>query len=213
MDSVTSSDWKRLKVQELRDVLASRGLDTSGVKASLIQRLETSSKANNAESGSFSKEPEEQKQEPSLKSVSKENIILSIKDNVDSENSLPAIPVPETTRLIATGPKGLTSSETVDKSNFSASLSFLEKKRLRAERFKVGLHTSEEEKRSLRAARFGGLEGSKSIVTEEAKKEARLARFGLASYANVGQSVEREKKKARAIRFGLNDSDQNHKKV
>jgi len=38
--AMTATDRKKLKVQELRDELAMRGLETDGVKAVLLERLE-----------------------------------------------------------------------------------------------------------------------------------------------------------------------------
>ena len=40
--AMTATDRKKLKVQELRDELAMRGLETDGVKAVLLERLEES---------------------------------------------------------------------------------------------------------------------------------------------------------------------------
>lgn len=39
-DMSTSVEWKKMKVQALRDELLSRGLDTAGLRSTLIERLE-----------------------------------------------------------------------------------------------------------------------------------------------------------------------------
>ncbi|KAL0333329.1 UNVERIFIED_CONTAM: hypothetical protein Sangu_1489100 [Sesamum angustifolium] len=108
------------------------------------------------------------------------------------------------------------------------SVTDIQKKMKRAERFGTPLQLSEEEKRNSRAERFGtvsavsGIDSSRpseelkrkaraerfGIVQsdqsdEEAKKKARLARFGSLSKTDA---AEEDKKKARAIRFAQPDS-------
>ncbi|EXB23428.1 hypothetical protein L484_005717 [Morus notabilis] len=113
-----------------------------------------------------------------------------------------------------------------------ATVSDIEKKMRRAERFGISVQLTEEEKRNSRAERFGtgsssgGSELPKkseelkrkaraerfstsstpvaSNPEEEAKKKARLARFAPASKTDP---VEDDKRKARAIRFASTPSN------
>ncbi|EPS67233.1 hypothetical protein M569_07545, partial [Genlisea aurea] len=100
----------------------------------------------------------------------------------------------------------------------SGEVTDIQKKMKRAERFGMPVNLSEKEKRDSRAERFGtGSTGSALDVSkqsedfkrkaraerqsaptdEEAKKKARLARFGSSPPAD---EVEEDKKKARALR-------------
>ncbi|XP_034695057.1 uncharacterized protein LOC117921306 isoform X2 [Vitis riparia] len=112
----------------------------------------------------------------------------------------------------------------------TATVSDIQKKIRRAERFGMPVQLSEEEKRNSRAERFGtgptvhGSDGSKK--SEELKRKARAERFGLpldsaptdeeskkkarlARFASVSKTdtLEEDKKKARAIRFSNPPSD------
>ncbi|KAJ9694609.1 hypothetical protein PVL29_010202 [Vitis rotundifolia] len=112
----------------------------------------------------------------------------------------------------------------------TATVSDIQKKMRRAERFGMPIQLSEEEKRNSRAERFGtgstvhGSDGSKK--SEELKRKARAERFGLplhsaptdeeskkkarlARFASVSKTdtLEEDKKKARAIRFSNPPSD------
>ncbi|KAL3628568.1 hypothetical protein CASFOL_027614 [Castilleja foliolosa] len=101
-------------------------------------------------------------------------------------------------------------TETAEKSNggdADGSVTDVQKKMKRAERFGVSVHLSEEEKRNSRAERFGagpalnGADSSKE--SEELKKKARAERFGAVKSTTADEEV---KKKARLSRFGSSPS-------
>ncbi|XP_043701285.1 protein MODIFIER OF SNC1 11-like isoform X2 [Telopea speciosissima] len=84
----------------------------------------------------------------------------------------------------------------------AATVSHLQKKIRRAERFGVSVQLSEEEKRNSRAERFGTAPASHgsnvSQKSEEQKRKARAERFGLPSQSLTNEEA---KKKARLARF------------
>jgi len=69
----------------------------------------------------------------------------------------------------------------------------LDQKRKRAERFKIPVVQSEDEKKKLRSQKFG-------VVAEKDKKQQRAARFG------TGVVTTDEKKAARQKKFGITTS-------
>ncbi|XP_010920976.1 uncharacterized protein [Elaeis guineensis] len=81
----------------------------------------------------------------------------------------------------------------------------LQKKLLRAERFRMPVLLTEEEKRNSRAERFGTastVHGTKNLgQLEEQKRKARAERFGLKAHSSVDEEA---KKKARLERFAQN---------
>ncbi|KAJ7513809.1 hypothetical protein O6H91_23G015700 [Diphasiastrum complanatum] len=242
------SEWKKMKVQELREVLASKGLETDGVKSSLIERLENSAKSDTAKSDiarsdetspilEGSTEPLKEKEvenecEISQKVNNGHDMPKPVEELVsgDSPESLPA-----EEQLIVTETNGA-SKEIEEKTilitadvpspqningtqDCAAPPSDLEKKQRRAERFGVDVKMSENEKRRLRAARFGAAsdnleKGCQSVYADSSKmsptlkeaeaekRKARAARFGTSESSEKSPSDDDAKKRARLARFG-----------
>lgn len=217
-----SSDWKKMKVQALRDELANHGLETSGVKSTLIERLENF--AANSVDGSAGKTDgdkkdaevlEEGEAEPEVAEkpeILKEAIAVSLEPEVVAKESPVGGDIETAKPLDLNGPAVV------------APLTDIEKKQRRAERFGTDLKISEAEKRKLRAARFnGGSTNGASTVTakegvsgpssaipdaEAAKRKLRAERFGTATATTTESSGkfkfsadEEAKKKARMARF------------
>merc|ERR1739841_300831 len=182
---ITVADVKSMKVAGLREELGKRGLDTSGLKAALQERLE---KALEAETLSKELEPLE---EPA---VAEEKAAPEATKAEDREAEDP--------KAASAGPAGDKPGE-LEK---TAAQPFLEKKAARAKKFGLKLELTKEEKaaqiaekKKEREARFGvaSIQGDDF----EAKKKARLERFGAAALELLKRFDKKEKaeRKAEAV--------------
>ena len=181
---ITVADVKSMKVAGLREELGKRGLDTSGLKAALQERLE---KALEAETLSKELEPLE---EPA---VAEEKAAPEATKAEDREAEDP--------KAASAGPAGDKPGE-LEK---TAAQTFLEKKAARAKKFGLKLELTKEEKaaqiaeKKEREARFGvaSVQGDDF----EAKKKARLERFGAAALEPLKRFDKKEKaeRKAEAV--------------
>eukprot|EP01018_Ginkgo_biloba_P013394 Gb_19554 [translate_table: standard] len=181
--SKATKEWKKMKVQELRDELSRRGLNTGGLRPSLIERLEKSSNppGNAAAEACGPELPEITPQvEEGPKFSSTNNGQLVAKDfvsgtiidaeklgdsNVSESVSIPAAPG-------TTVEKPSNDAKDNGVANVAGPVSDLEKKHRRAERFGLALQLSEEEKRQSRAARYVPLNlGNENILTVRCGQE------------------------------------------
>jgi len=139
-----SLDVKKLKVQELRDELAKRDLDTGGLKATLQERLEEALQKESEAKESAQPEQNEQ------------NVAAAAATSDGAGAAAPAAPA-EATPAIATKatPANGAKSEKADLPSSTAGLSFEEKVALRAKKFDIKIEKGEDEKRQERAKRFG----------------------------------------------------------
>mmetsp|Transcript_8216 Transcript_8216/g.21157 ORF Transcript_8216/g.21157 Transcript_8216/m.21157 type:complete len:244 (-) Transcript_8216:307-1038(-) len=160
-----SLDVKKLKVQELRDELAKRDLDTGGLKATLQERLEEALQKESEAKESAQPEQNEQ------------NVAAAAATSDGAGAAAPAAPA-EATPAIATKatPANGAKSEKADLPSSTAGLSFEEKVALRAKKFDIKIEKGEDEKRQERAKRFG-LATVQDTDFEE-KVKSRKARFG-----------------------------------
>ncbi|CAI5701682.1 unnamed protein product [Peronospora effusa] len=229
---MTSVNPKKMKVSELRAALESRNLSSNGLKTELIQRLELA--LDEEEFGSEAQEMEElqvqspkktKKVEPKKKEipaiaadveskiVKKEKttvpsflkntalptadpttlVLVETKENVKEESPVAAEPVPvEKEDEAEKGPANTSKPET----DVSAKLMTEEEKRaVRAAKF--GIPLSLEDKKAQRAKRFQL--PSAVAADENVKRLKRAERFHLETKDTLDK-----KKKARAERFGLN---------
>ncbi|CAL8465908.1 g5444 [Coccomyxa elongata] len=172
-------DIKKLKVQELRDELQKRNLDTSGLKAALVERLEGALKTET---------PEGPAAEPAL--------TVNAKLTLGSASSEPAtepVPVQKTTE----GEPANEAAQPIKIGIENSNVAEIEKRKARAARFGMPLNNPED-KKALRAQRFGTVgdaaaekkKASKPISSQKAASEEELAAL-------------LEKKKARAARFNV----------
>eukprot|EP00245_Coleochaete_scutata_P010830 TRINITY_DN390_c0_g1_i1.p1 TRINITY_DN390_c0_g1~~TRINITY_DN390_c0_g1_i1.p1 ORF type:complete len:297 (-),score=104.24 TRINITY_DN390_c0_g1_i1:897-1787(-) len=203
------ADWKKMKVPELKEELARRGLDTSGLKAALLQRLEESLK------------PEDNSQVPtdgndtaprSEEKVSSEKIPEVKSASLEDGNSA-AQPAMEKVEEI--GEKKL--DKGAEKSEVEPGTED-DKRKKRAERF--GTTLPDDIKKVMRAERFGLKPGE--VVSpattgaedeaQAAKLKARAERFGIPATLAAGlngltkvdlDDAEREKRRLRAEKYGL----------
>ena len=179
---ITVADVKSMKVAGLREELGKRGMDTSGLKAALQERLE---KALEAETLSKELEPLE---EPA---VAEEKAAPEATKAEDREAEDP--------KAASAGPAGDKPGE-LEK---TAAQTFLEKKAARAKKFGLKLELTKEEKaaqiaekKKEREARFGvaSVQGDDF----EAKKKARLERFGAAALEPLKRFDKKEKAERKA---------------
>ncbi|CAM6099187.1 unnamed protein product [Calypogeia fissa] len=208
-------DWKKMKVQELRDELTSRGLDTTGVKSTLIERLETATVKVDDDDATTTADaggrkdmdldinvdaPVGQVDEklPAGEPITTKPLVVA------EEMTAEAIPVSSTDDNTPSVDKAAEVSAAPQESpapktngtGVAPPSSDLEKKQRRAERFGLELMVSESEKRRLRAARFGDTLDTKTngaSQDESSKMSPTL------------KDAEAVKRKARAARFGIEE--------
>ncbi|KAL8440129.1 hypothetical protein Efla_005248 [Eimeria flavescens] len=197
-------DLNTLKVAELRNLLAEKGLPTTGKKTELIQRL------NEAASPQLASSPAA--------------LSAAAQDGVPSEAAVAAsAPAAEGPPPVASSVKSCVSTASPATANSAASASravpvitpeMTEEEKLAARKAKFGIKTDEDKLRE-RAKRFGTFDP----VVEEEKKKLRAQRQThsvcvFPSEIKGGQvtAEEAEKRKKRAERFGLIDEEERKKR-
>lgn len=227
VSNVKLTELKKLKVTELRDELARRGLETKGVKDDLIARLSAAMEVEAKEEPETEVEPEAERVHQGedgdanavnvvSKQVPKETDASAKVKSANGDGSAPNL------QTLATEP-GQTPTQVPSsmETNKTSALTEDEKKKLRAERFGITLSQSagkdqigglgqfdaaeELERRKKRAERFG-LPVPVSAAEEEARKKQRAERFGL--QVPVTKEELKAKLEARAARFGFPISSQ-----
>lgn len=221
--SKVTKEWKKLKIQELRDELSKKDSNPGAPSPSSTECLENSSDPPENAVGEGPESDVKQAAPPSEDAPEKSEAVNAEPPAGDEasqlssvtkkcEDSITAESVAPVTAVKAAVEKP--SNEGEDNGVASVAgplqLSDLEKKHRRAERFGLALQLSEEEKRNSRATRFGesangtpkptspGLGEAKAL--EEEKRKARAERFGLALRSSADDEA---KKKARLARFGV----------
>eukprot|EP00884_Botryococcus_braunii_P010438 jgi/Botrbrau1/19396/Bobra.0338s0025.3 len=173
---VAVEDVKKLKVQELRDELAARGLDKSGNKPVLVERLENAvalEEKNKQGAATLT----------STKNVSETSSVAAGKEGAPISKHMP-IQAPATDQA----PTLANESATAEADKLKA----------RAERFGT---VSEEDKKRKRAERFGITKGDEPPASAPTQKTT----TGIikANLTEEEKNDEEEKRKKRALRFGL----------
>ena len=208
---MSSADRKKLKVQELRDALGERGLDTTGTKPVLLERLEEAIAAAGTEAEPAAEDKE--KQTPKKEDVTpkakggagggkdaaksaekKDEAEMAADSNLEDEPLLEDVPVDEAAKTA------------------NDEESELEKRKKRAARF--GIELSIQDKVEMRKQRFGSSEKEKSAAAtttttkmdappepeiseeEKLKRAQRMKRFGLERSGIEELRLQREAKKA-----------------
>ena len=221
-----TTDYSKLKVTELKELLNSRSLPVSGKKEELVARLTESDAANPASSandllGDLAP-PEEEYDWDTPTTAAKPAAAAP----VTAAAAAPAKPAPSTSTTTTpsakpvpapkatvtqpdTKPESTTPATTTTDADTEAALAVeLEKRKKRAERF--GIPLAESVKALERARRFGGA----TEKTEQSKKEARGKKFGNQVWTKYEKQTsspvkkvtddpaEAEKARKRAERFG-----------
>jgi len=185
--------FKKLKVQELKDILQKNSLPVQGKKEELITRL--------IENNIPPPTPiQEEKPTAAIEKKPEEALIKQQKP--DNEAASPQ----ETEVPLA--PENTNEEKTNGTSNIDPDL---EKMKKRAERF--GVVVSEEVKKKERALKFGASEQQSKAPIDEGVLKKRQDRFGVVApkestkiASNVSQE-ELEKRKARAERFKMSSEN------
>lgn len=178
--ALISDDIKKLKVQELRDELQKRSLDTSGLKAALVERLEEAVKT---------EIPEEPAAEPAFTATADSTLGAA----ATSEPATEPVPVEKTAEGEAANEAAQPGRVGLEHSNVAE----LEKRKARAARFGVPLNNPED-KKALRAQRFGTVGNA---AAEKRKASEPISSQKAASKEELAALLE--KKKARAARFNV----------
>ncbi|KAK9826669.1 hypothetical protein WJX74_008963 [Apatococcus lobatus] len=237
MASTEPVDLKKLKVQELRDELKKRDLDTSGVKSVLVARLEEAVQKDSPAAA------DESKPEPEQGGVADAPVapVESAEESKEPEAAAAttaAVPIQESeaerarkraerfgildaggsTRKMAAAPSGSHAPAANGKKAgaiakaVEADPEEVSRRKDRAKRFGLPIPTSaaeEQDKRKARAARFD-MPTVLSTAEEKAKLDKRRDRFGgtaAAPNATGNANAADPKLEARAKRFGSGSID------
>lgn len=192
----TKENLKGMKVGELRAELTKRGLDSTGLKAALISRLEEAldcevqtNKQPAALANSSSAGPQAEDKDAVHDDQSAEEQAKHLKITYSEIHK----PGPDLSKLKQVK-LAAAATQQLQKKELSAE----DKLKARAERFKLPSSLISSDKLKARAARFGI--AHPEIEKEKLKKRA--ARFNL-----FDADLEKEKKKQRAQRFNVFDPD------
>lgn len=206
------TDYSKLKVTDLKDLLSARSLPVSGKKEELIARLTESDAANPSADDLGDLAPPEEEYDwdtPATKTYSTLGESHLNKSAAKSETKPAVAPAPvpsaapkqrvEAPKPAATttatsppapGPTDAPAVSAADTAATDAALAEeLEKRRRRAERF--GIPLAESAKALERAKRFG----ARATGTDEAKKAARGKKFGNQVWTNNGNAKNGEANK------------------
>ncbi|KAK9816990.1 hypothetical protein WJX72_007935 [[Myrmecia] bisecta] len=212
---VSLADVKKLKVPELKAELEKRGLDTTGLKQALVERLEEAVTADVDNTGGDQEETDPAgpsgtkattKEQPSTKHK-------PIAFPAKAPAGAPAADKPAAAAVEAKPATDAPPAATVAHAIKSAAQTEAERQKARAERFGIQVKVPEVQKKEIRAQRFGlkeeGGEKKKSAIgglglvdplEEIARRKERAARFNLPVPSSKDE--EAAKKQQRAERFG-----------
>ncbi|CAL5219769.1 g1671 [Coccomyxa viridis] len=179
--AITAEDVKKMKVQELRDELTKRGLDSTGLKAALAERLEESIKAEeNGQADGGAQAPLADAAQPSEAAAAP----TAAANGELKEDAAPAA-------AAETDAGKIVYKDPAEEE--------LAKKKARAARFGMPLNMSEDKKAAMRAQRFG-LEAK---AGDKRKTEAKAPEPAKKQPSTAELEAELQKKKARAARFNV----------
>lgn len=215
---MTAAEYSKLKVTELKELLTSRNLATTGVKSELVSRLVADDA--NPKTPVAAPATEEKKDD----SLNPDDYDINWDDDADHTSkptttaSKPApatkapAPAPASTTTTPAPPTDASSANASEKKKFqfkSIAAQFEEEARLKAEAAEAAKKASEEAKA---AAPAEGTEATtETTVTEEPKPtgpiSSKLETLPVEHPAPVTIDEELERRKARAARFGMSVED------
>jgi len=200
---MTEINAKKMKVVELREALAERGLDVSGLKAELVERLEAAIAAPAPEEEEASAEVEEAVTEAATAENTTEAApeaapeattdAADATEPVEKTEEPAAEPVAEPVAEVATAPAAVKELDAFEIE--------IEKRKKRAEKFGVPFEMTAEDKKKLRAKRFGV--PASSPITSVKKQKVGGGKSNIASKTTKIADEEMAKRLKRAKRFGL----------
>jgi len=170
----------KMKVSELKDILKALDLPISGIKTTLIERIQQH----------FAEEDKQEEAAGAAEGEVAADPAVAAEKVADAEES-------ELLKENQPAAEFIEIKKTEDTDDTKPAMTDEEKKKARAEKF--GLQ-SDEEKKEVRAAKFG----IDTDSTIEAKKEERAAKFGIDTPKTVS-----DKKAERLARFGNNTANTN----
>eukprot|EP00249_Psilotum_nudum_P012972 c24079_g1_i2 orf=564-1205(-) len=198
------SDWKKMKIQELREALTSTEIGNVGFRFPSSERSVNASMmvASPGISTAVKIQSQDKLSRQGKKGISDTVAKRSKEAGGNARATSKSKYVSDSTEKAEETPASVPkyARQEANESNrnvavTSGLLTDLERKQKRAQRFGVELQVSEQEKWRLRAERFGMQGQRHGDKTESEKRQARAARFGIVD--------EEAKKKARSERFGL----------
>ncbi|XP_026193036.1 SAP domain-containing ribonucleoprotein [Cyclospora cayetanensis] len=211
MTQLAAADYSNLKVADLRNLLAEKGLPTTGKKTELIERLQSATQSVSSVDAAL------------VAAVSPDTSSNAHAGTSAEDDSAGAAGAPLSAALgrhpVVKPANGLSPDAVAPASGATSAVSSItpamsEEEKLAARKAKFGIKT-DKDKLQERAKRFGLFDPA----VEEEKKKQRAQRFGLSpSSAAASTQVrtisteEAEKRKKRAERFGIVDEEERKRK-
>ncbi|KAK1165600.1 hypothetical protein AOXY_G14178 [Acipenser oxyrinchus oxyrinchus] len=200
-------DLTKLKIVELKQELSHRNLKTKGSKAELLARLVKAYEDEEEHEDSVDEETAFEDIESDVfgtSSKEEELDILEDEESLQEHVQNPQTPVPQ----VVSGPEvGNLCSRQSEKLSIKTVASMTKEERLKKRTERFGKSASDQAKKEARAARFGipvygDTEMKQNLVCQE-KLRKRKERFGIVM-GTTGLLDNQAKKRMRADRFGIN---------
>jgi len=216
MSDLTPAKVKSMKVGDLRKELSDRGLQSSGLKSALIDRL--SKELEVKEPVVEEKAAEEEVVEEAAEEVAEEAAEVAVEEAVEeateeateateevvAEEAAPAAEPKKAPSTLAGLLEQISSKSEEELTTFEKDVAARKK---RADKFGMTFKLTDSEMQSIRASRFGvqtskGKRGTELAPADVEKLSKRAKRFGVVTaQSGLGDVEEQKKRDARAKRF------------
>ena len=194
---MTAADRKKMKVQELRDELSDMGLDTTGTKAVLLERLEEALASAGGGGGDAGAAAEAGAHEEADKASGDAGADEELEDPTPGEDAVEDDK--KASEIVKEDGEADVMEEEVMDPAVARQLAELEKRKARAEKF--GVPFSEKDKAEMRRLKFGG--GAKKGGAEKQQQQQKRKEPIQAAPVSEEEMIKRQK---RMERFGLKRS-------